>query len=517
MDPPNFLHLVSTTDPIPAHPGAGGYSPRGASVRAEGSRWGLREQASTRFAVIRENPDLLLVALLFLAMSVGGRSFSKSIEVGPIYITEILIGAAGLLALYRLRLSGSWTALRRLPLIALAVIWALGAIATLRGLDFGISQISNDIGLVDYTLVLPLFALVLSDRPRFEAMFSVLVTCGFLGMATYFVLFSIDQISGTADTVLEVVPVSYGLYISLAVVWIVARMASGVPTPKWVAALVPIGLVLMNLSTVRSIWLVAIVALGIVALLAPAGRRLRCIAVVVAAFAISMPAALAVEHGINNVGGIESSGNSGEATGGSATAAGGDGGKTQISQEITSLGGGDSGESANVSWRLAYWKELLSRVPSDPVLGVGFGQPAAFEWRDIKYDFRDDDPNTSFNVAGPHNSFVSWIYRLGVIGALALLWVMFVAVRNAFRGLRERDLSPPQRATLVSLVGMLAAGTVVAGFNEALTGPFLGIFFWAPLAMLLLWPVVGPGARDDDAVDELSPDAGNPRPEAKPA
>ena len=69
-----------------------------------------------------------------------------------------------------------------------------------------------------------------------------------------------------------------------------------------------------------------------------------------------------------------------------------------------------------------------------PLLGVGFGRPAAFTWNGVKYDYRDDDPNTSFNVAGPHNSFVSWIYRLGVIGALALLWVMFVAVRNAQPG-----------------------------------------------------------------------------------
>ena len=41
---------------------------------------------------------------------------------------------------------------------------------------------------------------------------------------------------------------------------------------------------------------------------------------------------------------------------------------------------------------------------------------------------------------------------------------------------------------LVALAGMLAAGTMASSFNEGLTGPFLGLFFWVPLGMLLLWP-----------------------------
>ena len=34
----------------------------------------------------------------------------------------------------------------------------------------------------------------------------------------------------------------------------------------------------------------------------------------------------------------------------------------------------------------------------------------------------------------------------------------------------------------------LAAGAMASSFNEGLTGPFLGLFFWVPLGMLLLWP-----------------------------
>ena len=36
---------------------------------------------------------------------------------------------------------------------------------------------------------------------------------------------------------------------------------------------------------------------------------------------------------------------------------------------------------------------------------------------------------------------------------------------------------------------------MASSFNEGLTGPFLGLFFWVPLGMLLLWPVGPAGAR----------------------
>ncbi|MFN8150892.1 MAG: O-antigen ligase family protein [Solirubrobacterales bacterium] len=472
---------------------AGPWSPATAP-RSDLGPW-LRAQAR----LLRANPDLLVVALLFLLMACGSRSFAKTIHIGPLYVTEMLIGLAGILAIVRLGLRRSWEALRRLPLIPLALIWLLGAIATARGVaDFGFSMVKNDIGLVDYTLILPLLALVLTDRKRFEAMFSVLVACGFIAIVTYLVLFTVDQLAGTADTMLDAIPVAYGLYISLAVVWIAARLTNCLPTPRWLTLFVPAGLVLMNLTTVRSLWLVAIISLTIVVLCAPRGRTLRSALALAAVVAVSLPVALGIETAINKTGDEVTTASTAngayDAAGGSATSTGGPDSEAQLSREITSLGGGDSSESANVRWRLAYWQELLSRVPSDPLLGVGFGQPAAFTWHGVKYDYRDNDPNTSFNVAGPHNSFVAWIYRLGVIGFAALALIIFLAVRNVWRALRGGALDPARRTMLVSLVAWLGGASVVVGFNETLTGPFLSIFFWAPLAMLLLWPAIIGGA-----------------------
>ncbi len=481
---------MSSSDSTPLQAGVGDAALGWRS--AAGPQAGLRELLVRQAQLLRRNPDLLVVALLFLLMAAGGRSFAKTVHVGPLYVTEMLVALAAVLAVARLGLRGSWEALKRLPLIPLALIWLVGAIATLRGLsDFGFALVKNDIGLVDYTLILPLLALVLTDRRRFEAMFSVLVACGFIAMATYLVLFSVDQINGGADTILDAIPVSYGLYMSFAVVWVAARMSNGLPTPTWLALTVPAGLILMNLTTVRSLWLVALVALGVVVLCTPRGRLLRSALAIAAVVAISLPAALAIETAINHVGGVTTESTASgdyDAAGGSATATGGPNSEAQLSREVTSLGGGDSSESANVRWRLAYWQELLSRVPSNPLLGVGFGRPAAFTWSGVKYDYRDDDPNTSFNVAGPHNSFVDWIYRLGVPAFLALALILFLGVRNAWRGIRSGALDPRRRTMLVSLAAWLGGAIVVTGFNVALTGPFLSIFFWAPLAMLLLWP-----------------------------
>lgn len=493
---PNSNHLLSATNPTELQ--IGDVPSRRLTAAVQPGGW--RTWLSAQVRLLRHNPDLAIVALLFVAMACGSRSFAKTLHIGPLYVTELLIALAALLAVARLGLRGSWEALRRLPLIPLALIWIVGAIATLRGLsDFGLGLVKHDIGLVDYTLILPLFALVLSDRERFDGMFAAFVACGFVGMATFFVLFTVDQLSGRADTILSVIPVAYGLYISIAVVWIAARASTGLRTPAWLALLVPAGLILMNLSTVRSLWLVAIVSLAIVALCAPTGRTMRSALALAAVVVVSLPVALGIETAINHAGGsvttASSEGSSSDIAGGSATATE-EGGEAQLSREITSLGGGDTSEAANIRWRLAYWEELLSRVPSDPLLGVGFGRPAAFTWNGVKYDYRDDDPNTSFNVAGPHNSFVNWIYRLGIPAALALLAIMALAVRNAWRGLRGGTLEPTRRVMLVTLAATFAGAIVVTGFNVALTGPFLGIFFWAPLAMLLLWPAVAaPGAE----------------------
>ncbi len=462
----------------------------------------------------RRNPDLTIIGLLLLVTACGSRPFSQSIQVGPFYITEIAMGTAGLIALVRLGISESWAAVRRLPLIALAVIWIAGIWASVRGLrDYELAKVSNDIGLFDYSLLLPLFALVVTDRKRWEAMFAVLVGCGFVGIATFAITFTADQISGTGGSIIALQGMAAGLYMALAVAWIAARLVHGVPTPRGLVALVPVALVLMALTTQRSVLVVAILMLATVVALGPRARILKTGAVAGAVLAASVALAIGIEAGLNATsGGIASQSDTtivtGTQDGGGTTQSGGEE-KPQLVRELGGLGEGGSEEGENVTWRLAYWKEILSRVPShDPLLGVGFGQPAAYVWNGRKYDFRDGDPGSGLDVAGPHNSFVSWIYRMGVPAFMALLLVMFVGARNAWRYSREGAGTRGERVAITTVAGMWAAGIGVSLFNESLTGPFLGLYFWASLALLLLWPAV----RRRDAAASSSETSPEPPP-----
>jgi O-antigen ligase len=151
------------------------------------------------------------------------------------------------------------------------------------------------------------------------------------------------------------------------------------------------------------------------------------------------------------------------------------------------------GQAQNVKWRLAFWRYLVEESASRPIAGVGFGAPASFEWRDLVYDRRVGDGQPQ-DFTGPHNSFVNMLYRTGLPGLLALLAIMFVAVRGLLR--RTRAADGEDRALGIWLLGGLALVTCVSLFFVSLETPFLAIFFWGLLGLALLAPDPSPSARD---------------------
>lgn len=460
------------------------FEPGPGAERATGSGPSLSERLKDAFG---GRPDLMVVAALLLAIAIGSRPLTRAIHVGPLYVTEILMGLAAVMAVVRLGPARTWEALRRLPLVPLGILWGLGLLATMRGLaDYSLDDVRSDIGLFDYSLVVALIALVVTSRKRFSVLAMTLVACGFCGVVAFVVTFTSDELARRPDSLLALQSVASGLYMSFAAVWVAARVTQGVPTSRWLIATVPLCLLLMALTTQRSVWIVAILALGAVVAFAPRPRRLRAGAVVVATMVVAFGAAIAVETALDAVErGIPGDGPAEVAATENAHGGGGEGG-TQLTNEVSGLVG-DSGESANVKWRLAYWKELVSRTPDSPLVGVGFGKPAAFTWNDVDYDYRDG--TGEFDVTGPHNAFVSTLYRLGIPALIVLVLLIFLALRNVWRALRAEG-TPEERVTLVTLAGILAASIGTASFNEAFTAPYLGIFFWVSLGMLLLWPAL---------------------------
>jgi hypothetical protein len=165
-----------------------------------------------------------------------------------------------------------------------------------------------------------------------------------------------------------------------------------------------------------------------------------------------------------------------------------------------------TGFNGNQRWRLAFWKYQLTETAKQPVFGVGFGRPSAFRWEDTVYDARTGDPNDPNDVTGPHNSFVDLVYRTGVFGLLAFGALVGIAIVRVGRRMRS-GVGAEERATLVGLLALFAFAVVVASFNVALEGPYMSVFFWTILALLLILPVLAtrgsPAAERDEADGQL--------------
>jgi hypothetical protein len=154
-----------------------------------------------------------------------------------------------------------------------------------------------------------------------------------------------------------------------------------------------------------------------------------------------------------------------------------------------------TGEFQNASWRLDYWSYLVRKTAHDPVFGVGFGKAAAFDWQFRVYDTRDGGTES---LSPPHNSFVNILYRTGVVGLAALVALLAIAVVRMLRLLRASPQS--ERPPLVALLALAAFICAIAFLNVALEGPYMAMFFWTVLGLMLVLPTFS--GREDSRTAE---------------
>ena len=140
---------------------------------------------------------------------------------------------------------------------------------------------------------------------------------------------------------------------------------------------------------------------------------------------------------------------------------------------------------------------MLEQTVHDPVFGVGFGQPTRFRWNGILYDARTGNSADPNDVTGPHNSIVNILYRTGLLGLIPLLILVAIGIVRLVRGLRSPRLSRLERATLLATAAIFAFVVVTSAFWVALEGPFMGIFFWVFLGLMLTLPTLF-GASDPE-------------------
>jgi O-Antigen ligase len=163
---------------------------------------------------------------------------------------------------------------------------------------------------------------------------------------------------------------------------------------------------------------------------------------------------------------------------------------------------GASGASANARWRLAIWEYMIKRWSHEPVFGVGFGRPTNFLWHGILYDSRRGIPGDPVDVTGPHNSFVDMLFREGPIAVLALLALVVVAVRRLLT-VRRQDHDHQLIAAEIGLIAIFAFASAIASLNVALEGPYMGVYFWTVLGLLLVAPRHALAKRQADDASRL--------------
>src|SRR5829696_7350559 len=342
--------------------------------------------------------ELAALAALLLATAAFGRTFSH-IELGFSWLhpTEAVLGLVTVVVLVQIGPREAW---RRVAatgvLIPLAIFWLFGAIAAVRGLvEWGFSLTLEDIGLVEYSLLIPIVALTVTSREQLLWLTTLIGLSGILAIAVQ----SVELWTPSAwdlETQLNLIEVATGMYIGVYVVWVLARLASDVPVPRWHQVLMVLGVGLIVVGLSRAAWLAVLAAMALTILLAV--RRRRWVAASAAAAAVVLGVAFSIP--VENVG---------------ERSRGSDG--PNVANEIGASfePDGEGGQNVNARWRLAYWRFTLEESAERPLNGVGFGRPANFIWNGVPYDRRTGDPSDSHDVTPPHNSFMNVLYRMGVL------------------------------------------------------------------------------------------------------
>jgi O-antigen ligase len=135
---------------------------------------------------------------------------------------------------------------------------------------------------------------------------------------------------------------------------------------------------------------------------------------------------------------------------------------------------GDRGDNTT-QWRLFLWSQALDQVfdREHVVAGFGFGENLADR-------FKGEESTKALPLRNPHNSHLSVLARMGVVGAalwLALLAVWYAQLAAARRWYRM--VGEPRKAARVAWV-MLAVGAILinAFFDPTIEGPQVGVLTW---------------------------------------
>ena len=134
----------------------------------------------------------------------------------------------------------------------------------------------------------------------------------------------------------------------------------------------------------------------------------------------------------------------------------------------------------NATWRIILWEDIIKKSMQKPILGYGFGMLYNNETlKDMGWKYGQD-----VGFLDPHNSYLSILYRTGIVGLLIfLLFIIsfFIKMVIFLRDCRDSEIITYMISILSAFIFIL----VISFFMVVLEGPYLGIFLWVFIGLAL--------------------------------
>ncbi|MFH1130953.1 MAG: hypothetical protein V1754_06430, partial [Pseudomonadota bacterium] len=131
-------------------------------------------------------------------------------------------------------------------------------------------------------------------------------------------------------------------------------------------------------------------------------------------------------------------------------------------------------------WRRIWWEMIHDAVQKEnPMMGLGFGQSLGLYNPFITGDERYGPAA----VRSPHNINMTVYARMGILGALCWLGILFLTFGSLYRHVRLAGNSwghytSERRKEITFWLMMLTATLVNSSLGVLMEGPVLGIWFW---------------------------------------
>lgn len=157
--------------------------------------------------------------------------------------------------------------------------------------------------------------------------------------------------------------------------------------------------------------------------------------------------------------------------------------------------------------RAFWWSRAFAQWRSSPMVGIGFIPEVPDRLRaDVKNDgifengpdFQGRAEMAGKPVSGPHNSYLSILARMGLVGLALFLFVIGAFAKAAYRVATHRELGG---AYALLIIFIPVHGLVYALFQTGLESPRCNVILWTCAGLLFsLERIAGQGERENQGV-----------------